>query len=301
MYIKRVLIIQMVILKFGFSSFSQDTYNLHGNATDISSFTDNELSNLKQLRQDWIDIGENFLLNPINPDNIIYNIFLDSISPFDPKNPQYVINDGKFLASELNWTKKYNFLHFGIVGNNWSGHSLNENLIYTVDSIYTFFIFNRQGQELFSFPTYDTLENGQIFEFYANYAFTLPSKNVGCFILNRINKKTHSTAFRIYDLLGKPLCSWKTKDINWQIDPYFGGYITSTYDNVEILSFTGENLFSKNNCRLIPVNSSSQKGIYEIIDNVEYEFLLLNFLGKQVKCKQRNKRNLHNYKIKIKE
>lgn len=48
--------------------------------------------------------------------------------------------------------KDKGFVSFGIPGNNWSGQSLNSELVYAKTEK-SFFIHDKEGNQLFSFPT----------------------------------------------------------------------------------------------------------------------------------------------------
>ncbi len=135
-------------------------------------------------------------------------------------------------------------------------------------------------------------------------------ENVGCFVLTRYSFEKASIDFRIYNLRGEALCSWKRKrnefyddqplvlddtlegirhhfdiDPYIEIDPYFGGYvINDNTGNVRIVSFTGDRLLHKKRSQLDKV---SGWGIYEIVPLNEKKrtSILVNFLGTQIKTR----------------
>ena len=288
-------------------------------------FTKSEQENLKQLRRQWLSLGERYVIFSNNNNdftNILFEGLEDSI--YKAIAPDYD-SRGEFDASKLDWVKNKNFISFGIPGNNWSGQSLNSELVYAKTTA-SFFIYDKYGKLLFSFPTKNTSINGEKYRFTANFGLIYPPENIGCFVLTRYKHKKATIDFRIYNLRGEALCSWKRKktelltdrhlfindtlggfhhhfdiDPDLDVDPYFGAYVyEDTTHCIQIISFDGDTLFSKKQSQLKDI---SGWGVYEVIslDKKVTTSTLINFMGKQIQTQNiPHKYSTKNYYMYIK-
>jgi len=294
-----------------FKSISQNKLNPDLFTPSSNLFTQSEQENLNQLRQQWLSLGKRYVIFSTNNNDftsILFEALEDSI--YKAIEADYE-SRGEFDASELHWVKDKNFISFGIPGNNWRGKSLNSELVYAKTEA-SFFIFDKNGNSLFSFPTKNTNINGEEYRFTANFGLIYPPENIGCFVLTRYNHNKATIDFRIYNLRGEALCTWKRKktdlltnrrlfvndtlggvyhnfdiDPDLDIDPYFGGYVyEDTTHNIQIISFDGDTLFFKEHSRL---NNISSWGVYEVIslDEKSSTSTLINFIGKQIQTQHK--------------
>lgn len=252
-------------------------------------FSAEEIANLDQLRADLKRAEKSIHIVPKWPEYPTYSIFLDSTYQ---GIKSYSYSTGSWEATQLNLP---NIQHFGIPGNNYSGKSLNQQLVYAVDSSGCFKIYNSAGSKLFDLPLADTLENGTVRHYHACFYFLDVKKSLGCFVVHRgdgdpktlyCSGFSGNTEYRIYALDGKPLTSWKKRLFEGKIDPYFRAYIQTknnldkpAWQDVQFIALTGELLFEQTQCTLA---KAAPAAIYEVKAHQEERSYLINFQLKTI-------------------
>lgn|GEM_PF-2992145 len=266
-----------------YSCQSEDPYGLFEEAEPVNSFTDREMENLETLREEWKSVADDYLISPAFKPYAAYNILLDSMSSGPVIRPEGTGNN--LVPVDYAWIGERDYSHLGVVGNNWSGRALNSELIYAVRENRWFDILDAKGKLLFSYPSSDTLDDGRVIYFGTSFQLIDYEKLIGCFVLVRGFEGEPSVEFRIYDLKGKALTSWKkrlTKSGNLyyqSIDPYLGGYFQNFPDDnvVEFYDFDGQQLFRMDSCAFRHQLYFPSMGLYRFFDLRKRRSFLLNF------------------------
>lgn len=284
---------------FQFSCNAQDKYGLRDQALPMNSFSELEKQNLQNLRDDWLEVSDKFIISATSDQGPLLNLLFDSMALDRPISTEDMAKG--LIPIDYDWLKDKPIDKLGILGNDWRNKSINPNYVYATKENFEFFIFNYEGEEVFSFARTDTLGNDQVFHYNATFCFIYTQKNIGYFLLTRNEKNKPWTDFRIYSLSGEPLTSWKKREIvdnelaySQDVDVFFGGVIQRNYEKntVEIISFNGDEIFSMKNCEIKFQPTFPRYGLYKVMDIKNRKAYLVNFQGEKIEIEFDN-----NYKL----
>ncbi len=230
---------------------------LEGEVTEKFDFNAEERERFQQMQDELSALGDEYIF--FDPDDLkapAHNICFEPLS-FSLQTRPVRYSDA-FDASSLEWVEEKGILYFGVIPQNWSGRSLNKELIYAVGPNLTFTIFDAQGNELLFIPDSDTLENGEVWLFEMQYQFYAIPKEIGLIRLYRtcIEKGIHE--YRILDMRGAPISRWKRVS-DGVFDPYFGAFIDidRKENTATFTSLDNKELYSCTNCKWMPFSTGT--------------------------------------------
>lgn len=274
------LLFTLLIIPF-LTTCQPGEYGLHDSSTAPYNFTKSELIKLYHLRDTLIKHSNRFILSSYSQDEPSYNILLDSICMGRWKGEEKNQSLYSFKVTDLKWAKDEDIRSTVTAAVRWDNKSNNNDTTYIIKSQQKTSIFSKEGEQLFSFPSIDTIANNVIVNFSASYFFLDAYYDIGCFVLHRNNLSEKKSYFRIYSLRGSPLTTWKLNSKHCNIDPYLQAYIYRSHNQVSITSFGGDTIFS----RYFSQIRSLFPGVYHI-ENNDGRNLLINFSGKSVSVRR---------------
>ncbi|GAB5557937.1 MAG: hypothetical protein SchgKO_21500 [Schleiferiaceae bacterium] len=258
-------------------------YGLHDPSE--KSFSEAELNQLNALKSDWMALSDRYILSVNYRGNASYNLRLDSVGDGPMRS------DGKWnelVPVNYPWIEEKGVMRLGFLPNDWRGRAINKDVVYTVFPRQVFSIFDAAGNEMFSYSAKDTLADGTVW-FYDLSLVEIDFQNLkGCLVLSRNDDKLQQRDFRIYDLKGKPLTSWKEYDrapFNYQRgwDPFLGWVESNPEDSTfRITSFAGEKVFEANGVVTRHQTTFPPFGMYRLYDMKKKKSFLVNPEGKSI-------------------
>ncbi len=257
-----------------YSSCAQENDFLTGEAMPAFEFTNEELENLDKLQNQLAAISDQYFVSALGPGTPSFNVLLDSICIGAIKKEKRKYK--RLNRSDLDWVRNTDIVRFGFPTNDWSGKSLNEEIIYAAEQNYRFSIYNKKGKRLFTMPQSDTLNDDEIWHYSISASLIAADKEVGYLTVYRTcNKKNINGDYRIFTLRGEPLTSWK-KAGPGVFDAIFGAYVNISKPNltVAIITTKSDTLYSCTNCFQKRIG---RPGAYMFLLRDEGKAQLLNF------------------------